>query len=252
MKIKFGKHTETLIKLYIKITKVQADTITQPLSRFKSLQEFFNRNIDLEKLNFEHINNKYFIKNPNKHIIYSPADSVLSTHGMLNSTIVVKGAQITPNNLLHEDKQNLFFGVFYLSPADYHNYHSPMTFQTCQYEHCQGDLYPVNAKFMKIVDGLLAKNERVVIKGQNEERQIYVIPVGALNVGSIKTIGVYLQKGMKVAHFTDFEAGEYMGQFEFGSTVVVCVELQKGETVKVLKEGKVRVGEPVFEIVKEK
>ena len=88
---------------------------------------------------------------------------------------------------------------------------------------------------MNLIDGLLGKNERVVIKGKNDDRTIYVVPVGALNVGSIKTIGVYLQKGMKIAHFTDFEAGEYMGQFEFGSTVVVCIELKKGEKVNVLK-----------------
>ena len=49
--------------------------------------------------------------------------------------------------------------------------------------------------------------------------------------------------------------GQFLMMYAFGvsnSTVVVCVELKKGETVKVLKEGKVRVGEPVFQIVKEK
>lgn len=42
---------------------------------------------------------------------------------------------------------------------------------------------------MKLVKGLLAKNERVVLSGTWHERRAWVIPVAALNVGCMEFEG---------------------------------------------------------------
>lgn len=165
----------------------------------------------------------------------------------------MKGAQFTLEQLTGASRgsKEVFVGVFYLSPADYHSFHAPAAFRVERAEHVHGDCWPVNETFMPKIGGLLAKNERVVLSGayefEGEELRMWYVPVAALNVGGIKLGSLDLERNGRVqTNGLAYAAGAEVGHFEFGSTVVVAFEVPDGRRVRVLKEGPVRVGEAVF------
>lgn len=165
----------------------------------------------------------------------------------------MKGAQFTLEELTHTttSAKNVFAGVFYLSPADYHSFHAPAAFSVERAEYVHGDCWPVNDTFMPKIGGLLAKNERVVLSGSYEfegkRYRMWYVPVAALNVGGIKLGRLDLEKKTSVlTNGLGYVAGAKIGHFEFGSTVVLAFEVPEGRRVRVAKEGPVRVGEAVF------
>lgn len=78
--------------------------------------------------------------------------------------------------------------VIYLSPGDYHRFHSP-AIHTAEYRrHVVGYLSPVKPSYVQNHPDTFAKNERVNIFGEwrgDEQNFFFVSYVGALNVGSI-------------------------------------------------------------------
>lgn len=165
----------------------------------------------------------------------------------------MKGAQFTLEQLTKAAPGALevFAGVFYLSPADYHSFHSSSAFSVQKAEYVHGDCWPVNDTFMPKIGGLLAKNERVVLSGTYEydgkQYGMWYVPVAALNVGGIKLGSLDLARGSSVqTNGLHYAAGAEIGHFEFGSTVVLVFEVPEGKKVRVAKEGPVKVGEEVF------
>lgn len=138
---------------------------------------------------------------------YAPASSRLSQYGVIGqgaSTLSVKGAQFTLEQLTKAapGAREVFAGVFYLSPADYHSFHSSSAFSVQKAEYVHGDCWPVNDTFMPKIGGLLAKNERVVLSGTYEydgkQYGMWYVPVAALNVGGIKLGSLDLARGSSV------------------------------------------------------
>ena len=167
----------------------------------------------------------------------------------------MKGAQFTLEELTKATLGSLdvFTGVFYLSPADYHSFHAPSAFDVQKAEYVHGDCWPVNSTFMPKIGGLLAKNERVVLSGsyayEGKQYRMWYVPVAALNVGGIKLGRLDLEKQASVqTNGLRYDAGAEVGHFEFGSTVVLAFEVPEGKKVRAVKEGPVKVGEEVFTI----
>ncbi|CAL6091117.1 Phosphatidylserine_decarboxylase proenzyme [Hexamita inflata] len=248
MKIKLGPLTPSAIRLYMKATKVNPETVSAPITNYKSIQQFFNRDIDLEKRGLTKLNNKFQISNPLQNAIYVPADSKLAHQGYFTPnehiTAKVKGIDFTAEQLLQLDAKpqyKMHFSVFYLSPADYHTYHVPFDFKLEHINYVPGDLWPVNTKFMGRINGLLAVNERVVLSGKWGTRRAFVVPVGALNVGSIHLFGFQINPGQKFNTPYEYVAGQPLGNFSFGSTVVLAFEVEENEVVTMVGD-KVQVG----------
>ena len=123
---------------------------------------------------------------------------------------------------------------FYLSPKDYHRYHSPCDLKVEAITHIPGRLLPVNFPFLKRKKDLFVENERVVVSAvdKNQRRHILVL-VGALNVGKMRLdFEPSLQTNVKNAEVThirykrakSLKRGEEFGRFEMGSTILYIVQ----------------------------
>ena len=80
----------------------------------------------------------------------------------------------------------LFYMVIYLSPADYHRFHSPAVHSGDFRRHIVGYLSPVKPSHVNIHKDVFKNNERVNVYGRWAQGFYFESAVGATNVGSIK------------------------------------------------------------------
>jgi len=207
--------------------------------------------------------NKLFIRefktprkiNP-KHTLLSPVDALISDCGKIKDGYAyqIKGMEYKLNELLGKqytgfDKllEGGNFMNFYLSPKDYHRYHSSFDCTVSKLIHIPGKLYPVNFSYLKKKLNLFIENERVILECLTKDNKLfYMVFVGALNVGkmvfnfeprvktnsSTNSIQEYLYSNLSL------KKGDTIGYFEMGSTVVMIwekdiVELENLENKKV-------------------
>ena len=162
----------------------------------------------------------------------------------------------------------LHYMVIYLSPGDYHRFHSPAIHTGHYRRHIAGYLSPVKPSYVNKHRDVFKNNERVNIFGEWKKNDFFFTSfVGALNVGSILldfdsdvVTNVALPKN---PYFTDkayradmtspldnylnesnketcgsvhFTKGEMTGRFEMGSTIVLIYEVPKSTTT-LIQEG---------------
>ncbi|WP_025772309.1 archaetidylserine decarboxylase [Thioalkalivibrio sp. HK1] len=129
------------------------------------------------------------------------------------------------------------FATFYLSPKDYHRVHMPITGHLRAMVHVPGSLFSVNPRASGAVDGVFARNERVVSFFDTEIGPLAMVLVGALFVGCIeqtwcKAVAPSTRrrpsfrsydrsKGGKIPIV--IEKGREMGRFNMGSMVVMVL-----------------------------
>ena len=80
----------------------------------------------------------------------------------------------------------MLYTVIYLSPADYHRFHSPAIHTADYRRHIVGYLSPVKPAYVNRHKDTFKQNERVNIFGRWEQGFYFESAVGATNVGSIK------------------------------------------------------------------
>jgi len=80
----------------------------------------------------------------------------------------------------------LLYMVIYLSPADYHRFHSPAIHTADFRRHVVGYLSPVKPAHVNRHKDVFKNNERVNIFGRWAQGFYFESAVGATNVGSIK------------------------------------------------------------------
>jgi len=173
-------------------------------------------------------------------MVISPADGRVSQIGEIDgeSLVQAKGHDFELLALLAGDKQKtaLFrdglFATIYLSPKDYHRVHMPLAGTLQSMTFVPGDLFSVSNATTQLVSGLFARNERVICHFDTAVGPMAVILVGAIFVGSMDTVWhgeVRGERGQptKWAYRGDdrrqFQAGEEMGRFNMGSTVIVLL-----------------------------
>jgi phosphatidylserine decarboxylase len=122
------------------------------------------------------------------------------------------------------------FATLYLSPRDYHRIHMPCFGRLQRMVHVPGDLFSVNPTTARGVPGLFARNERVVCVFEGRHGPFVMVLVGATIVGSMATVwhgAVNPPRPGRVREWryadmgVDLGAGEEMGRFLLGSTVVM-------------------------------
>ena len=170
-----------------------------------------------------------------------PADGVLSQCGTLSSSQLVqaKGRTYSVRALLagSEEEASRFaegcFATTYLSPRDYHRVHMPIRGHLVRTRYIPGDLFSVNAATVERVDGLLARNERLVCFFETDRGGVAVVMVGAMIVAGIATVwggreppgaGMIREQVWRANEAPLLEAGQEMGRFFLGSTVVLVTE----------------------------
>ncbi|MDD5214032.1 MAG: archaetidylserine decarboxylase [Methylococcales bacterium] len=233
------------------------ESITQDLNAFKSFNHFFTREL---KAGARPLTTE-------KNAIASPADGVVSQAGKIESGDIfqAKGKRFTVRDLLGGDlaRAEKFndgeFTTIYLSPKDYHRLHMPLTGTLREMIHVPGKLFSVNGATTQAVNGLFAKNERVVAIFDTEIGQVALVLVGAIFVSSIETVwhGVVTPPTCKeIRRWTydndapTLKIGDEMGRFNMGSTIIVLFEKDKMNWDSNFFAGKsVKVGEKIGQII---
>jgi len=170
--------------------------------------------------------------------LVSPADGAVSQLGKieLGRVFQAKGRDFSVTELLGGDSDraepylNGDFTTIYLSPKDYHRVHMPCAGTLIETVYVPGDLFSVNPATAQGVDGLFARNERLVCMFETEHGPMAMVLVGAMIVAGIETVWsgqvCPLPKEAQVQKFDGkqikLEKGEEMGRFKLGSTVVLC------------------------------
>ncbi|MBD3800069.1 MAG: phosphatidylserine decarboxylase [Campylobacterales bacterium] len=198
--------------------------------------------------------------------LISPCDSLITECGDLDATraLQIKGISYCVRELLGSEvddanKDRIEHGQFmnfYLSPRDYHRYHVPTNMKVLKAVHIPGKLYPVNMPSLNKRADLFIENERVVLECESwQGTLIYLVLVGALNVGKIQVsfeprIQTNADAQQATAYtFNDLylKKGDDFGCFEMGSTIVMIME-KAGMKLKVEAGQKVRFGDTIASI----
>jgi phosphatidylserine decarboxylase len=129
--------------------------------------------------------------------------------------------------------RNGCFATTYLSPRDYHRVHMPISGRLVKTRYVPGDLFSVNAATVQRVEGLLARNERLVCFFETDHGGVVLVLVGAMIVAGIATVwggtelpgaGAIRESVWSDEEAPSFEKGDEMGRFFLGSTVVLVTE----------------------------
>ncbi|RME61813.1 MAG: phosphatidylserine decarboxylase [Candidatus Dadabacteria bacterium] len=224
-----------IIKAYAKLYKINTTELPLSIEKYKSLQEFFCRE---PKPSSRPIANSYLI---------SPVDGLLREVRKLSGNVLfkVKKMDFTLSSLVLEDiepNKTFSFFYFYLSPSDFHHVYSPIKGEIIEARCINGALLPVNNLFNKILPQVIFINERVVIKIKERENILWLVMVGALNVGSIE-LAFTINKTGKTTLSLPVKQGDKLGTFKMGSAVLLISE--KDLTSPLKPPVRVKIGEKI-------
>ena len=251
----FGKFAQTefpyflqkIINIsYVKLMKLDMSEFDEP-SSYKTLNQLFTR----------------ALKNPRifSYGVLSPVDAFVSKMGKVeNDTIFqIKGMEYSLGEMLTQNYKEQAtkleggdYANFYLSPKDYHRYHIPCDMQIKSVTHVPGKLYPVNFKYLQKVPNLFIENERVIVECDVDGKLIFLVLVGALNVGKmVVNFEKDIETNRKVDEIRKFtytdlrlKRGDEFGYFKMGSTIVMISEKDLLE-LDVYESSKVRFGDKI-------
>ena len=194
--------------------------------------------------------------------ILSPADGTISQLGEIpgGRILQAKGRDYTVAEVLGDtggDWRRFDGGQFmtiYLSPRDYHRVHMPAAGTLKSTMYVPGKLYSVNLATAAGVDRLFARNERLACLFEGEDGGFASVMVGAMIVAGIDTVWPNsFHTHIKQPVSEDFtsegrllKAGEEMGRFYLGSTVVLLFDPGRIAWLEGLKAGDtLRMGQAI-------
>ena len=235
------------IKQFIKLYQVDMDlAIKTKATDFNHFNDFFTRKLKPESRPLD----------KTKNTILSPVDGAVSEFGKIESSTLMqaKGIQYSLSDLLDGNQQQIekfkegYFLTIYLSPKDYHRIHMPIAGKLSALNFIKGRLFSVNTTTTRLVPRLFARNERLLNLFDTEAGNMALIMVGAIFVSSMQTVynGVANQKNSQINTEVSLNAGQEMGRFNMGSTVILLFEKDKITWSEMLEIGKtVKMGEKI-------
>ncbi len=240
-----------LIRRFIDAYDVDMSQAARGIDEFRSFNDFFTRELKPGMRP---------LADSKMHVL-SPADGAVSQIGRIENGRIfqAKGRHFTAAQLLGGDVEAArrfeggSFATIYLSPRDYHRVHMPADGTLKSATYVPGDLFSVNQSTAENVDGLFARNERLACLFDGVAGLFGSVMVGAMIVAGIETVwsGLVETHHPKLVRedFTgehDFAAGDEMGRFILGSTVVLLFEPGKVEWDAGLQAGDaVRMGQAI-------
>ena len=229
MQIKTPFIKNNVIKIMTKIYGIEiSEAADENIENYPHFNAFFTRALKDEARPID--------ATPNSWV--SPADGLISqsTEIQKNHIIQAKSHPYTVEALVGGDIEyakkfeNGDAAVIYLSPKDYHRVHMPIDAKLISMTYVPGDLFAVNPATVRQIPGLFARNERLVIRFENEQGPFCLIMVGAIFVGSMETVweGIITPEYDPVIQHWDYVEkdinlvkGQELGRFNMGSTVVL-------------------------------
>ncbi|MFO0689669.1 MAG: archaetidylserine decarboxylase [Myxococcota bacterium] len=227
------------LELFVRLAGIDRSEFARPLESYPSLQQLFTRALAPGARPLE----------GGEEILVSPCDGAWGTSGGIERgrLLQVKGrpyrvADLIGDEHLAERYEGGQFATLYLSPRDYHRFHTPAAGRITRLVYRPGSLWPVNAIGLQGIDGLFARNERICAflevddparaRGGVGSAPIAMVAVGATMVGSVRLAFDAMATNRPGAEPEDrelgaqapvFARGAEWGHFEFGSTIVLLV-----------------------------
>lgn len=254
---------EPLLRAFAALSGAELREVKLPLREFRSFNDFFCRELREGARAIASVPDG----------LVSPADAKVLALGAVsngNSRVEqVKGTTYSVQTFLGLDPTRhrlnsdslVYYIVLYLGPGNYHRVHSPcdVTFQ--QGRHFTGEFFPLRDILLRNMDDILCVNERVVLSGRWSHGSLHLAMVAAANVGNIfldfdpklrtnrdnPVCGVGDVFSKMYPSGVDLQAGEKVGGFRLGSTVVLVFEAPEGFRWRVGPGDEVRVGQPLGE-----
>lgn len=233
----------SLIDIYCRVYKVKRHEIKTPLGAMKSFNDFFTRELRPELRPID--------QTPGG--VVSPVDGTIAEFGPIEQGFLIqtKGVLYSLVDLVGKETASLFedgfFVTIYLSPADYHRIHVPISGKIKAFSYFSGNLWPVNSFGVKHIGGLFALNERIVTPIEGEQGVVGLVKVGATVVGKIKVDFSELasnskrptQLNLPVVPERSCRKGEEIGRFQLGSTIILLFEKDR------FKPHGIETGDPI-------
>lgn len=188
--------------------------------------------------------------------LISPVDGVIMQLGEVidNKISEVKGYDYDVREFLGpvEFKRNpdkrLYLCVISLWPGNYHGFHSPARWKVKEIVNMPGFELTVKPAILKWMPYIMEQNERVVLSGEWKHGYFSMTPVAAMTVGDIvintdpvdEVAEIFNMEHRKCDPPIEYKNGQKVGEFRFGSTMVMIFEapekyefcLMPGEVVK--------------------
>jgi len=219
------------IRLFGRAVGVDFREARDPIESYASLQDFFTRALAKGVRPID----------PAPDALVSPCDATWGAAGRVERgrLLQVKGRPYTVAALLGDAAaagrcEGGAFATFYLSPRDYHRFHTPCEARVEQARYLPGRLWPVNRLGVEGIDGLFAENERIAACFRTPGgAALWLVAVGATLVGKVHVVFDDLStnhpgRDSVTRVYGDrapsFAKGEEWGRFEFGSTLVLVAE----------------------------
>jgi phosphatidylserine decarboxylase len=239
------------IRQYARIFEADLAEAAKPIEGYTSFLEFFARRLKEGARSWP----------DDPLVVAAPADGRVQAAGAIEQgrALQVKGrsydvAELLGDGNLASALEGGSFLATYLAPGDYHRFHWPFDARVRRVDHRPGDLWPVHPGAAHSVRRLLLQNERMILSGTVASGGRFAcVPVGALNVGSIR-LAFHDARTNRLApavawRDADLDVsvlrGEEMGWFEMGSAVVLLLAPEAGR-LDVLAEGsRLKVGTTV-------
>lgn len=249
--------SKLFVPLYIRKFNINVEEAEKRVEEYPNLVEFFIRRLKPHLRPMDETEGS----------VISPVDGKVSQYGKIEqgNLIQAKGVFYTVAELLGGDQERAkryeggSFLTVYLSPTDYHRIHTPLAGQVTGYTYVPGTLFPVNPFGVRAVQGLFAKNERLITYFDTEAGEVALVKVGATIVGSVKVeydemAGTNIRGGKlstkRLENGPAFGKGAEVGRFEFGSTIILLFEPGRVTlSERLYQEAVVRLGEQIGEIV---
>lgn len=189
-----------------------------------------------------------------------PADGRLMSFGRLEGEqlIEAKGQDYSIRRLLGDEAsasrvRDGYHACVYLSPPDYHRVHMPFAGRLFSWTSVPGTLFSVSPATSARISDLHCRNERLVCRFETAHGFLAVVFIGARMVGSIETTfravpTPYPEIQTSETEGPDYDRGDQLGQFKFGSTIVICWEAGEFNFRPDLEAGmRIKVGEALGE-----
>lgn len=259
-----------LFGLYAKTYNVKLEDMVKAPSEYTSFVDFFTREVKPRNID------------PNSKSLVAPADSKVLTISEVkeNDILLIKDIKYSMGEFLtgnkeekfnsvelegikmtnqKKEKTKLWSAIFYLSPGDYHRYHSPCDFEVKNRKHIVGYLYPVKISYIEKTPRVYEDNERVALFGKWNKGLMTQVYVGATNVGSmtlkhegdkfetnvLSPVGLDKTNSLAYPEPVSLKKGAEVGMFKLGSTVVMIFEAPESFKWDIKEGQAVRYGEVI-------
>lgn len=237
-------------KAFVSLAHIDMDEAIKPVQNYATLNEIFTRQL---KPGARHIYDSDVI---------SPVDGRVSAFGRVDGNIrlYVKKQHFDINELVGTTAaqtwlKDAYYFIIYLSPANYHRIHAPLSGHVTHASYVPGRLLPVNRLGLALTDELFPTNERLTtFMESNDGHHVAIVKVGATCVGRIsvtydfnKTNDALNRKPYyREIYDAEYNVGEELATFNLGSTIILFVENKNFKPSPLLTlEQQIRMGEPL-------